>query len=134
MKRKQNLIRSARVALLAVLLALSGCLPESVHPVAPPDAAGGDARLLGAWLHVSEDGYGVYHVFETDRPDWDFEIASHDVGSGRREHPPFDASGRGDYLNVLVSGSETGYLSCVTNSSTMTMSGPFPAPRSWSRR
>jgi hypothetical protein len=107
------MIRFWHLVAMAGALALSGCLPESEHPIAPPDEAGGDARLLGAWLHVSEDGYGVYHAFKTERADWDLAIADHDVeGIGEIEiytgHTTRIASG--DYLNVLVTGSETGYL------------------------
>jgi hypothetical protein len=95
------------------LLALCGCLPESEHPIAPPDPAGGDLRLLGAWLHISEDGYSVLHAFKTEGRDWQFVVADHDVEGfgdtetyiGHTTHLP-----SGDYLNVLVTGSETGYL------------------------
>ncbi len=107
------MIRFLCLAAMAGALALSGCLPESEHPVAPPDAGGGDARLLGAWLQVSEDGYGIYHAFKTERPDWDLAVADHDVeGIGEVEifvgHTTRLAGG--DYLNVLVTGAETGYL------------------------
>ena len=105
--------QTIRIALVAALLAVAGCLPESEQPLAPPDLGGGDARLLGAWLHVSEDGYGIYHAFKTDRADWDLVVASHDVeGIGEIETYTGHTSRLDgvDYLNVLVTGSEEGYL------------------------
>ena len=105
--------QTIRIFLVAALLAVAGCLPESERPLAPPDPEGGDARLLGAWLHVSEDGYGVYHAFKTDRADWDLVIASHDVeGIGEVETYIGHTSRLDgvDYLNVLVTGSEGGFM------------------------
>lgn len=100
----------------AALLAaawLSGCLPESEHPVAAPDPARNDARLWGSWLSQEEDGYIVAHVFATEEGTLRIAIAEHGVeGLGEVETYDVHATNlpSGDYLNVMVTGSEAGYL------------------------
>lgn len=99
----------------AVLAAawLSGCLPESEHPVAAADPAKNDARLWGSWLSQAEDGYTIAHVFATEEGALRVAIAEHGVeGLGEIETYEVHASNlpSGDYLNVLVTGSEAGYL------------------------
>jgi hypothetical protein len=83
---------------LALAFVLAGCLPESEHPVAAADPAKNDARLWGAWLSEAEDGYIVAHVFATEDSTLRISVAEHGV------------EGLGDYLNVMVSGAEAGYL------------------------
>jgi hypothetical protein len=110
-----GLLRSAPGMILAGLVAvwLTGCLPESEHPIAPLDPAKFDARLWGSWISTEEDGYMIGHVFATEDGAMKFSVAEHGVeGLGDVEtydgHVTHLASG--DYLNVMVTGSETGYV------------------------
>lgn len=92
---------------------LTGCLPESEHPIAPADRKVTDPRLFGAWLNIAEDGFSVVHVFSTEAKTLHVEIVDHDV-EGIGTVDDYDAHvtrlPQGDYLNVLVTGSESGYL------------------------
>jgi hypothetical protein len=101
------------VAGLALATLLAGCLPESEHPVAPADPAKNDARLWGSWLSEEEDGYMVAHVFATDKDTLSIALAEHGV-EGLGEIETYDVHvtnlPSGDYLNVVVTGSEAGYL------------------------
>lgn len=111
-----GLLRLGPGIILAGLAAvwLAGCLPESEHPVAPADVAKQDARLWGAWLHVTEDGFSVAHVFQTEDQALQVTMIDHDVEGigGEPDHYGGHTTSlpSGDYLNVLVKGSETGYL------------------------
>jgi hypothetical protein len=101
------------VAGLAVAVVLAGCLPESEHPVAAADPAKNDARLWGSWISEEEDGYMVAHVFATEDGKLSISIAEHGV-EGLGEIETYDVHvtnlPSGDYLNVVVTGSEAGYL------------------------
>ena len=101
------------VAGLAVAVVLAGCLPESEHPVAAADPAKNDARLWGSWISEEEDGYMVAHVFATEDGRLSISIAEHGV-EGLGEIETYDVHvtnlPSGDYLNVVVTGSEAGYL------------------------
>jgi hypothetical protein len=92
---------------------MAGCLPESEHPVETADPAKNDARLWGTWLSVAEDGYMVAHVFATEEGALRIALAEHGV-EGLGEIESYDAHvsnlPSGDYLNVMVTGSEAGYL------------------------
>jgi len=110
-----GLLRLGSRTVLAALAAvwLAGCLPESEHPIAPVDPAKNDARLWGSWMSVQEDGYMVVHIFATDAGGLQFAVAEHDVeGIGKID--TYDGYATrlpsGDYLNVMVTGSETGYV------------------------
>jgi hypothetical protein len=101
------------VAGLALAALLAGCLPESEHPVAAADPAKNDARLWGSWISEEEDGYMVAHVFATDKGALSISLAEHGV-EGLGEIETYDVHvtnlPSGDYLNVVVTGSEAGYL------------------------
>ncbi|MGH6893613.1 MAG: hypothetical protein ACREEP_15285, partial [Dongiaceae bacterium] len=102
----------AGLALAAATL-LAGCLAESEHPIAPADPAKNDARLWGSWLSEGEDDYIIAHVFATEGGTLQIAIAEHDVeGIGKID--TYDAHvtklPSGDYLNVVVTGSEAGYV------------------------
>lgn len=102
----------AGLALAAAAL-LAGCIAESEHPVAAADPAKSDARLWGSWLSEQEDGYMVAHVFATEKGALQIALAEHDVeGIGKVD--TYDAHvtklPSGDYLNVVVTGSEPGYV------------------------
>lgn len=105
-------LRLAGLAFAAAAL-LAGCLPESEHPVAAADPAKSDPRLWGSWLSEEEDGYMIAHVFATEGGAFQVALAEHDVeGVGKIDtydvhvtRLPF-----GDYLNVVVTGSEAGYV------------------------
>lgn len=107
-------MRFMSLVLVAALGAwLAGCLPESERPIAPAERQNGDPRLLGAWYNIAEDGFTIAHVFATESGTLHMEIVDHDVeGLGGVEG--YDAHvtrlPHGDYLNVLVTGSESGYL------------------------
>lgn len=107
-----SFVRLGLSAVLAVWLA--SCLPESEHPVDLADVAKQDARLWGAWLHVAEDGFSVAHVFATEDQALAVDMIDHDVEGigGDVDHYGAHTTSlpSGDYLNVLVKGSETGYL------------------------
>ena len=98
---------------LAVAALLAGCLPESEQPIAAADPAKNDARLWGSWLSEEEDGYMVAHVFATEDDKLSISLAEHGV-EGFGEIDTYDAHvtnlPSGDYLNVVVTGSEAGYL------------------------
>jgi hypothetical protein len=98
--------------LLAATL-LAGCLPESEHPVAAADPAKNDARLWGSWVSMAEDGYMVAHVFATEEKTLQIALAEHGV-EGLGEIETYDVHvtnlPSGDYLNVVVTGSQAGYL------------------------
>lgn len=103
------------LAPLLLALSLSACLPESEHPIAPPDAAKSDPRLLGSWINVAEDGYAVFHVLtDPDRsPEWEVISVELDFeGIGETENYVVHVTQlpQASYLNVLVRGDETGYL------------------------
>ena len=101
------------VAGLALATLLAGCLPESEHPVAAADPAKNDARLWGSWISEEEDGYMVVHVFATEEDKLRIATAEHGV-EGMGEIETYDVHvtnlPSGDYLNVVVTGSEAGYL------------------------
>ena len=102
----------AGLALAAATL-LTGCLAESEHPIAEADPAKNDARLWGSWLSEEEDGYMIAHVFATEDGTLQIAIAEHDVeGIGKID--TYDAHvtklPSGDYLNVVVTGDEAGYV------------------------
>jgi hypothetical protein len=107
-------MRPLRLGAVAVLaLGLAGCLDESKHPVGPADPENGDPRLLGAWYNVAEDGFAVAHVFATESGALDIEISDHDVeGTGGVVGADAHVTRlpHGDYLNILVTGAESGYL------------------------
>jgi hypothetical protein len=98
---------------LALAVLLAGCLPESEHPVAPADPAKNDARLWGSWISEEEDGYIVAHVFATEEDKLRIATAEHGV-EGLGEIETYDVHvtnlPSGDYLNIVVTGSEAGYL------------------------
>ena len=103
--------RMAAGLTLAALLA--GCLPESEQPVGAADPAKNDARLWGSWLSEEEDGYMVGHVFATEDDKLSISLAEHGVeGLGEIETYEVHVTNlpSGDYLNVVVTGSEAGYL------------------------
>lgn len=92
---------------------LAGCLPESEHPVAAADPAKNDARLWGSWLSTAEDGYMIAHVFATEGGTLQIALAEHSVeGLGEIDTYEVHVTNlpSGDYLNVVVTGSEAGYL------------------------
>jgi hypothetical protein len=102
----------AGVALAAATL-LAGCIAESEHPLAAADPAKSDPRLWGSWLSEQEDGYMVAHVFATENGALQIALAEHDVeGIGKVD--TYDAHvtqlPSGDYLNVVVTGDEAGYV------------------------
>lgn len=105
-------LRRTMIAAMAVWL--SGCLDESEHPIAAADPAQQDARLWGAWLNLQEDGFTVVHVQATEAPNLHMIAVDHGVEGIGSEPDLYDAYPTklpsGDYLNVLVTGSETGYL------------------------
>ncbi|HJT14152.1 MAG TPA: hypothetical protein VJ790_16150 [Dongiaceae bacterium] len=107
----QQLRRMAAGLALAALLA--GCLPESEHPVAAADPAKNDARLWGSWISEAEDGYMIAHVFTTEKDTLSISLAEHGV-EGLGEIETYDVHvtnlPSGDYLNVVTTGSEAGYL------------------------
>ena len=98
---------------LALATLLAGCLPESEHPVAAADPAKNDARLWGSWISEAEDGYMIAHVFATEKDTLSISLAEHGV-EGLGEIETYDVHvtnlPSGDYLNVVVTGSEAGYL------------------------
>jgi hypothetical protein len=98
---------------LALAALLAGCLPESEHPVAAADPAKNDARLWGSWISEEEDGYMIAHVFATDKGTLSIALAEHGV-EGLGEIETYDVHvtnlPSGDYMNVVVTGSEAGYL------------------------
>lgn len=99
--------------MLAAATLLAGCLAESEHPIAAADPANGDPRLWGSWLSEQEDGYMVAHVFATEGGTLQIALAEHGVeGIGKVD--TYDAHvtklPSGDYLNVVVTGSEAGYV------------------------
>lgn len=106
-----------RQILMALVFAatalLAGCLAESEHPIAAADPAKNDPRLWGSWLSEEDDGYMIAHVFATEGGTLRIAVAEHGV-EGLGEVEPYDVHvtqlPSGDYLNVLVTGSETGYL------------------------
>lgn len=109
-------MRPLRLGLMAALAAwlaasLAACLPESEHPVG---GARQDPRLWGAWLHVAEDGFSIVHVLAEEADRLRIITIDHDVegvGSDPDSYTAFATKlPGGEYLNVLVSGSETGYL------------------------
>jgi hypothetical protein len=101
------------VAVLALATLLAGCLPESEHPVAAADPVKNDARLWGSWISEAEDGYMIAHVFATDKDTLSIALAEHGV-EGLGEIEAYDVHvtnlPSGGYLNVVVTGSEAGYL------------------------
>jgi hypothetical protein len=102
-----------KAAGLALAAILAGCLPESEQPVAAADPAKNDARLWGTWLSEEEDGYMVAHVFATEDDKLSISLAEHGVeGLGEIETYEVHVTNlpSGDYLNVVVTGSEAGYL------------------------
>jgi hypothetical protein len=98
---------------LALAALLAGCLPESEHPVAAADPAKNDARLWGSWISEAEDGYMIAHVFTTEKDTLSISLAEHGV-EGLGEIETYDVHvtnlPSGDYLNVVTTGSEAGYL------------------------
>lgn len=98
---------------LALAALLAGCLPESEHPVAAADPAKNDARLWGSWISEAEDGYMIAHVFTTEKDALSISLAEHGV-EGLGEIETYDVHvtnlPSGDYLNVVTTGSEAGYL------------------------
>lgn len=101
------------VAGLAVATLLAGCLPESEHPVAAADPAKNDPRLWGSWISEEEDGYMIAHVFAAEKDTLSIAMAEHGVeGLGDIETYDVHVTNlpSGDYLNVVTTGSEAGYL------------------------
>jgi hypothetical protein len=98
---------------LALAALLAGCLPESEHPVAAADPAKNDARLWGSWISEVEDGFMIAHVFATEKDTLSISMAEHGV-EGLGEIETYDVHvtnlPSGDYLNVVTTGSEAGYL------------------------
>jgi hypothetical protein len=98
---------------LALAVLLAGCLPESEHPVAAADPTKNDARLWGSWISEEEDGYMIAHVFATEKDTLSIAMAEHGV-EGLGEIETYDVHvtnlPSGDYLNVVTTGSEAGYL------------------------
>lgn len=100
---------------LAVVAAitLGGCLAESEHPIAAADPDKNEPRLWGSWLSLEEDGYMIVHVFATDDHRLRISVAEHGV-EGIGEVETYDAYvtnlPSGDYLNVVVTGDEAGYV------------------------
>jgi hypothetical protein len=98
---------------LALAALLAGCLPESEHPVAAADPAKNDARLWGSWISEEEDGYMIAHVFTTEKDTLSISLAEHGV-EGLGEIETYDVHvtnlPSGDYINVVTTGSEAGYL------------------------
>lgn len=106
-----NLVRLGLMAAIAAWLA--GCLPESEHPIAAADPKENDARLWGAWLNEGEDEFIIAHILATEQHT--LQVVTVDQGvEGIGGVDQYDAHvtrlPQGDYLNVLVTGSETGYL------------------------
>jgi hypothetical protein len=102
----------AGLALAAAVL-LSGCLAESEHPVAAADPAKSDPRLWGSWLMEQEDGYSIAHVFATEGGKLQIVWVDHEVeGIGKVDTYDGHATQlpSGDYLNVVVTGDEAGYV------------------------
>lgn len=109
------LLRPWRLVAAAVLaLGLAGCLDESEYPLGPADPAQQDARLWGAWLNVAEDGFTIVHVLATEKHALHIIAIDHDVEGIGSEPDSYAAYPTrlpsGDYLNILVTGSESGYL------------------------
>lgn len=106
-----RLVRLGLSAAIAVWLA--GCLPESEHPIAPADPQENDARLWGAWVNEAEDEFIVAHVLATEQHTLHLVTVDHGV-EGLGGVDEYDAHvtrlPQGDYLNILVTGSETGYV------------------------
>jgi hypothetical protein len=102
----------ARLAVVAAV-ALGGCLAESEHPIAAADPDKNEPRLWGSWLSLEEDGYMIVHVFATDDHRLRISVAEHGV-EGIGEVESYDAYvtnlPSGDYLNVVVTGDEAGYV------------------------
>ena len=98
---------------LATTAVLGGCLAESEHPIAAADPAKNDPRLWGSWMSEEEDGYMVAHVFATEKDALSIALAEHGV-EGLGEIETYDVHvtnlPSGDYLNVVVTGSEAGYV------------------------
>jgi len=106
-----SFVRFGHSAVLAVWLA--GCLPESEHPIAPADPRNNDARLWGAWLNEGEEEFIIAHILVTEQDT--LHVVTVDQGvEGIGGVDEYDAHvtrlPQGDYLNVLVTGSESGYL------------------------
>jgi hypothetical protein len=59
------------------LLLLSGCLPESRNPIAPPTAAVADARVLGIWVAQIEDEVVYLHILQDKENIYDVVSVSH---------------------------------------------------------
>ncbi len=111
--RGEQIGRRILAGLLLAATLLAGCLPESEHPVAAADPARNDPRLWGSWLSTAEDGYMIAHVFATEAGTLQIALAEHGV-EGLGEVETYDVHvtnlPAGDYLNVVVTGSEPGYL------------------------
>lgn len=110
---KHHMRRVLAGFMLAASALLAGCLPESEHPVAAADPAKNDPRLWGSWLSVAEDGYMVAHVFATEEGTLEIVLAEHGVeGLGEIDTYSVHVTNlpSGDFLNVMVTGSEAGYL------------------------
>ncbi len=102
----------ASLAFVAAAL-LAGCLAESEHPIAAADPAKSDPRLWGSWLSEQEDGYMIAHVFATEGGTLQIALAEHDVeGIGKVDTYDVHVTQlpSGDYLNVMVTGEEAGYV------------------------
>ncbi len=70
------IIRRLIVALLPAL-PLAACLPESQHPIAPPEAAIIDPRLPGLWMTQIEDEQLYLHILKGDGNLYDVVSVSH---------------------------------------------------------
>ena len=106
-----NVLRLGLAGLVAVWLA--GCLPESEHPIAPADPQNNDPRLWGAWLNEGEEEFIVGHVLVTEQDTLHLVIVdqgAEGIGGVDEYDAHVTRLPQGDYLNVLVTGSETGYL------------------------
>ncbi|WP_119299849.1 hypothetical protein [Dongia deserti] len=102
----------ASLALVAATV-VGGCLAESEHPIAAADPEKNDARLWGSWILEEEDEYLIAHVFATEDDKLRISLADHGV-EGLGDVETYDVHvtrlPSGDYLNVMSSETEDGYV------------------------
>jgi hypothetical protein len=64
-------------------LLLSGCLPESVNPLTPPEEALDAAEIIGLWEAPVEDAHMYVHVLRGDESPLEIVVVGHEPdGSG----------------------------------------------------